>query len=80
MTAKALTRVLPDTNHRILVTSRKAQIYQEAEAKIRVTNPSAKLEIAAKDLLVDQELNQEVLVAVRTQMVNLWMTQITVWV
>ena len=70
MTAKALTRVLPDTNHLIMVTSRKAQISQEAE-KIRVTNPYVKLEIAANSLLVDQELNREVLEAVLIPMVSL---------
>ena len=70
MIVRALTRVLPDTNPRITVTSRKAQISQEAD-KIRVTNPYVKLEIAANNLLVDQELNREVLEAVLIQMVNL---------
>ena len=78
MIAKALTKVLPDTNLRIMVTTRKANSCQEVEEKIRDTNPYARLEIAAKEVLVDQELNQEVPEVVPRQTGNLWMIQITV--
>ena len=78
MIAKALTKVLPDTNLRIMVTTRKANNCQEVEEKIRVTNPYARLEIAAKEVLVDQELNQEVPEVAPRQTGNLWMIQITV--